>query len=439
MTEGTTRRVLANAGWMLGGQGVTAILSLVYLALATRTLGAAGFGTFSMVLAISSAVGTIVSFQCWQIVVHYGMDHLREGRNDELTRLLWFCASLDFAGMIVGSFSSLAIVAMVSGPFGWSESTTWTAACFCVLTMMGMRSTPVGVLRLHDRVAAVTGAEAFAPIVKTIGAVTCWWLSTGLGPFLIVWASADLVVAIACWTLAAVRCGAPWRPGSRPDARGVVSENQGIWRYALATNATSSLKVGSRSVAILLVGGLAGPAAAGAYRICLQLSQSATKVSAVISRAVFPELAKARLSGVQDVMRILWSTTRLVGAVALATAILLPLLGGTLLRTVGGGAYVAAWGALMVMGAAAVIEMTGSALEPTLFAIGRGGAALRAGVASAMVTVTLMVPMTIAGGAWGAAWAVLAGSITSFGMMGWSVADGTVRRRVALRGGSVAS
>lgn len=413
MTDGTTRRVLRNAGWMLGGQGVTAVLSLLYLALATRTLGAAGFGTFSMVLAISSAIGTIVSFQCWQIVVHYGMDHLHAGRRDELQRLMWFCAGLDLSGMVVGSISSLVAVAMLSGPFGWSTETAWTAACFCVLTMMGIRSTPVGVLRLHDRFASVSAAEASAPVVKTIGAVVCWWLETGLGSFLMVWASADLVVAIACWWLAADRCDAPWRPGARPDARGVVSENEGIWRYALATNATSSLKVGSRSFAILVVGGIAGPAAAGAYRICLQLSQSAMRVSQVISRAVFPELAKARLAGLADVSRILWSTTRLVGSVGLATAVLLPLLGGTLLATVGGGAYVGAWTALMVMGAACVVEMTGSAMEPTLFALGRGGAALRAGILSAGTTVVLMVPLTADGGALGAAWAVLAGAVLS--------------------------
>lgn len=416
MTDGTTRRVLANAGWMLGGQGMGAILSLLYLALATRTLGAAGFGTFSMVLAVSSAIGTLVAFQSWQIVVHYGMDHLNAGREEELGRLLWFCAALDFFGMAVGSVASLVAIALLSGPFGWDATTTWSAAAFCVLTMMGIRSTPVGVLRLHDRFAIASGAETVAPVVKTLGAVACWWLGTGIGPFLMVWGVADVIVAVAYWWLAATRCGAPWRPGARPSIDGVRRDNEGIWRYALATNATSSLKVGSRSVAILMVGWLAGPAAAGAYRICLQLSQSATKVSQTISRAVFPELARARLAGDGDLGQVVWRTTRMVGTIAGVAAVTLPLIGHPLLAVVGGGAYVSAYGALMVMGAAAVLEMTGSALEPALFASGRGGVALRAGILSTITTVCLMVPATIAGGAWGAAWAVLAGTIVSFAM-----------------------
>lgn len=421
MNDGTTRRVLANAGWMLGGQGMGAVLSLLYLALATRTLGASGFGTFSMILAVSSAIGTLVAFQSWQIVVHYGMDHLNAGREKELSRLLWFCASLDFFGMVVGSLCSLVAIALLAGPFGWDASTGWSAAAFCVLTMMGIRSTPVGVLRLHDRFAIASGAETVAPIVKTIGAVACWWLSTGIGPFLMVWALADVLVAVAYWWLAATRCGAPWRPGARPSIGGVRKANRGIWGYALATNATSSLKIGSRSLAILIVGWLAGPAAAGAYRICLQLSQSATKVSQTLSKAVFPELARARLSSREDLARVVWTTTRMVGTIALVAALLLPIVGHPLLALVGGGAYVGAYGALMVMGAAAVVEMTGSALEPTLFASGRGSVALRAGIASTLTTVGLMMPATLAGGTWGAAWSVLAGTIVSVVVTGTAV------------------
>ena len=33
------RRLFTNMGWLLGGRGINAVLSLVYLALATRTLG----------------------------------------------------------------------------------------------------------------------------------------------------------------------------------------------------------------------------------------------------------------------------------------------------------------------------------------------------------------------------------------------------------------
>ena len=420
-TKGATRRVLANAGWMLGGQGAAAAMSLVYLALATRSLGLEGFGTFSMILAIASTVATLVAFQCWQIVVHYGMDHLHAGRDDDLARLLWFCAGLDALGVAFGSMISLATVAAVAGPLGWDSSTTWAATVFCLLTMMGFRSTPVGVLRLHNRYATAAGAETIAPVLKTIGAVGCWWFDAGLPGFLIVWALADVAVSIAYWFIAAAHCGAPWRPGSRPEMRGVRSANEGILRYALATNATASLKIASRSLAILVVGWFGGSTAAGAYRLCLQLSQAAARVSQVISRALFPELARARLSGVDQLRTMLWRTSRLVAALGLVAAIAIPLLGNPLLTLVGGAAYAAAYPTLLVMGAAAVVEMTGSALEPTLLALGRGGAALRASIAAAVTTLVLMIPAASTNADYGAAWAVLAGAIVAFATSAWSL------------------
>jgi hypothetical protein len=33
------KRLVKNIGWLLGGRGLNAVLSLVYLAIATRTLG----------------------------------------------------------------------------------------------------------------------------------------------------------------------------------------------------------------------------------------------------------------------------------------------------------------------------------------------------------------------------------------------------------------
>jgi O-antigen/teichoic acid export membrane protein len=411
------RKVLANAGWMLGGQGFTAVMSLVYLGLATRSLGLSGFGTFSMILAVSQAVGTLVAFQCWQIVVHYGVDHLREGRDDDLSRLLWFCAGLDFAGAAAGSVISVMACLALGHGFGWSDTTTWQAAAFCLATMLGIRSTPVGVMRLHDRYALSTGAEAVAPAIKAAGAVVAWYMDLGLPGFLAVWGLAEICVSAAYWALACTVCGAPWRIGARPQFRGVAGANAGLWRYAIATNATSSLRIGSKSLAILIVGAVAGQAAAGAYRICLQLSQASAKVTQIVSRAVFPELARARLTGVADLRAVMMATTKMVGIFALASAMLLPLLGPFLIDVVGGHAYAYALPALYVMGAASTIDMVGTALEPTLFTLGRPGAAFRANAVATALTVGLMVPLSATMGATGSAGAVLAGSIVAFAMM----------------------
>ena len=49
------RRALTNTGWLMGARGVNAVLSLGYLALATRALGLEGFGKFVLAVRCSQA------------------------------------------------------------------------------------------------------------------------------------------------------------------------------------------------------------------------------------------------------------------------------------------------------------------------------------------------------------------------------------------------
>ena len=66
-------RLIRNIGWLLTGRGVNAVLSIVYLALATRTLGLDHFGYFAIILALGQTVTGLANFQTWQFVVRWGV------------------------------------------------------------------------------------------------------------------------------------------------------------------------------------------------------------------------------------------------------------------------------------------------------------------------------------------------------------------------------
>jgi hypothetical protein len=77
------RRALTNTGWLMGARGINAVLSLGYLALATRSLGLEGFGKFVLAVSFSQAIAGLASFQTWQAVVRWGHgreDPSRSGR-----------------------------------------------------------------------------------------------------------------------------------------------------------------------------------------------------------------------------------------------------------------------------------------------------------------------------------------------------------------------
>ena len=87
-------RILANTAWLLGGKGLGGILSLVYIAILTRSLGLKAFGHFSLIFGTSQAIIAVAGFETWRIVVRYGAAHVHNEDWPAFGRL-----SL-FAGMI---------------------------------------------------------------------------------------------------------------------------------------------------------------------------------------------------------------------------------------------------------------------------------------------------------------------------------------------------
>jgi hypothetical protein len=195
--DGAWHGILRNTGWLLAGKIVGAVLSLIYLGLATRSLGPTAFGQFVVILGTGQAIATIVSFESWQLLIRYGMGFLRAGQSDALGRLVAFCTILDFAGAIIGAGLAVAGVALLGPWFGWSSGTQTQALIFCFVLLVSFRSAATGVLRLHDRFGAAALAETVTPVVRLIGALLVISTGASVTGLLIAWAVAELVTAIA--------------------------------------------------------------------------------------------------------------------------------------------------------------------------------------------------------------------------------------------------
>lgn len=413
--RGTIRNILLNAGWMLGGKGVGGVLSTVYLAIATRSLGVDGFGQFALVLGLGQGVAGLASFQSWQIVVRYGMEHMHGGRDDALTRLIGFSAFLDIASGLVAALL-VTVGMLLIGPYlGWSWPFVWQALAACLMLVLAIHSTPIGVLRLHDRFGNAAAAETMTPITRFVGALLVWLIHPSVVGFLAVWALAEVVTAATYWILAARVGGVGWGLKRRIEWRTVAAENDGIVRYAWTTNLSSSLAVGGKQLMVLLVGLLATPAAAGGFRVAQQLSQALGKISQLLSLSIFPELVRSK-AGDEDGRfdRLLARTRRLAAVGGAAVIAVLLIAGKPALGLVAGQAFLPVYPMLLVLGVSAAIDFAAVGFEPALTAQGHVGLVLKLRAVATVVMLGLMLSLTPALAGMGAALAVLAASMVSF-------------------------
>lgn len=412
-------RILANTGWLLGGKGVGAVLSLAYLAIVTRTLGVTDFGRFTLILSAATVIKTVVSFESWQIVVRYGQPHLAGDNHDALNRVLRFCILIDLASAAAGGVLAAVIILAFGGLLELSSGMGWQAWLFCVVMLITIRSSPTGVLRLFDRFDSGAFAETMIPVGRMIGAGLAWATRPDITGFLVAWAAAELLCAATYWWLA-LRVGGrrlgSWRAGRAWSAR---RENPGIIGFLAATNLQTSLSSVGMQVSVLIVGLFVGPAGAGFYRLANQLAQALTKISTLLSRSIFVELSRTQSNHGADELRMLFRRTNRLALVAGAVIIALILaIGHPLLDLIAGKAFLPAYPLLVLLGIAACIDLVGVGYRPLLMATDRAGLALRITLVTTLLLLGTQAVLLPIHGTIGAASANIVAAVAGFVMMG---------------------
>lgn len=403
-------RIARNIGWLLGGQGITGLFSLIYLAIAARALGPVEFGIFMVVLTYAQLFANVVQFQSWKGVIRFGALHLSANERGRLSRLLGFTAVLDWSSAIGGAVLAAAGAFLLAPLFGWSPDVQDKAAVFAAALLLTTGATATGMLRLFDRFDLLIYCEAFSPSVRLIGAVVAWLSGGGVAAFLLVWALASLAQMSTTW-IAALLVHRRRLSIGRGSLRQAVDENPGLWRFMWQTSLAGSFDFFWVQAGTLAVGAYAGPALAGGYRLADRIATSIAKPTETITRALYPELARLVASDDRETLRKLFARTAGI-SVALAAAVVLiaATAGRLILRLIAGPHFEFAQPFLLILAVSAAVNIAGFSLEPFHNAHGRSGRVLRARVVGTIAYLLLLALLLPRFGAIGAA---IATAVTS--------------------------
>lgn len=407
-------RLFGNLGWLLGGRGVNAVLSLVYLALATRALGKVGFGHFALIVALGQAITGLANFQTWQFIVLWGANGEREGVDPtRAAEATGFAMALDGVSVALGLV--LAGLVVASAPL-WLEippDLLWLAFFYCVVSLATIRSTPTGILRLHFLYGKATAAEAVQPVIRAVGAVAAFIFMPTVTGFLLAYAAAEVAVALALWIVAAREQPMPWRAISLTR---IPARHEGAWRFVVSTNLSGSLSIAAKQLTILLVGTFGGAALAGGFRVASQLGQALVALAQAVSKAILPELVHAYDNAVEMARRMA-NIAAIGGVIAVVTVLVF---GEAGLALIAGDEFRVFYWAMVILAIAGAVELVGSSLESLLVAAGKAHVAF---VVRAVPTVLALVLLNTAiewNGAKGAAFAMLGSS--SLAVIGFYIA-----------------
>ena len=411
-------RIFANTAWLIGGKGFGALCGLVYLAILTRSLGLKGFGHFALIFGTAQALIAIAGFQSWRIVVRYGAPHVHAGDWNAFGRLGMFAGMLDAAGAAFGCLVAYLLIYHSGGLIHINPDYVDPAFFFCCAMLWALVSAPTGIVRALDRFDMAVYVEALVPVGRLIAAVAIWLSGPSVVRFLIAWAAVDLLEALAYWIMARRLCPEAVRLTHLRDWRGALRGNPGIRRFALITYAAATLEAAMRHGPLLAVGALVGTRAAGLYRLAAQLSQALSKLSTLLTRAVYAEIARARVAeGAAAFRKLAVQTSLIAGAAGALVVTVAVLAGGQLLALLGGDEFARGAAILIPLAIAASFDLASVAFEPVLHSTGRARYALFARAAAVAALGAAMV-VIYRGGAEEIAWAVAIGGAVSFLALG---------------------
>jgi O-antigen/teichoic acid export membrane protein len=382
-------RLLKNAGWLLGGKTFAALLSLVYLAMLTRSLGPENFGVFALIFSFAQLIAGVVSFQTWQIIIRYGTRDILDQRSDRFGQVVMLCLSFDLASFVVGGVFASAGAFYLGVYYGWSHGFSVFVMIFCWMILLSARGTPSGILAVHDRFRDAALGDSLVPLLRFLGVAAAILIAPTLVNFLLVWALSELLATLVMWIVV-------WRTTSlrlgTPTIAGIVSTYRlypGIGRFAAFTNLGASVRLASQQFIVVIVGFFVGPAAAGFFRLGHQLGQVLARIADAIAQVLFAEFNRiAHADGHAATTSLINQGFKVTALSAGTLLLLLVFLGKVFLLAVFGSAFVPAYPLVVILGAAAALQVGSAALEPALLARGQSGQAL---IAGSMGLATLLV------------------------------------------------
>src|SRR4030042_757575 len=107
------KRMLKNASVLFSGTTTAGLMGLISLSLAARALGAEKLGIFALIQSYIFIIDRLMNFQCWQAVIKFGADFLKQNKKENFKSLIKFCTILDAATAAIGTIIAIVIVCIL--------------------------------------------------------------------------------------------------------------------------------------------------------------------------------------------------------------------------------------------------------------------------------------------------------------------------------------
>lgn len=289
LREHSFQRLFKNSGLLLAGEGVSSVLSLISVAITTRTLGAEAFGVLVLVQTYVYLIDRLVNFQPWQGLIKYGAEALDARDMPRLTGLVKLGTLLDIFSAVLGVIVALLGAALFGRILGWDDRTVQLTLIYAWVIAIKLVGTPTGVLRLFDAFHFFAIQNAATALVKLIAIAVAAYLGADLFGFVIVWAATD---ALGFGILVIAGQVELYRKGLWHWWRVPIGEWRPFIRFTVWTNLSSTLDIPVKQLDVFIVGAVVSLEGVAIYKIFKRTAHVFTQLVNPLYQAIYPQFSE---------------------------------------------------------------------------------------------------------------------------------------------------
>ena len=335
------RRIFGNLSLLISGKAGAGIISLMYLVIVARTLGAHNYGVLVLIHAYVTLVGGIIAFSGWHGIVRFGSLALEQSDPERFLRIGRLLTLVEIGFGIAAILIAILLIPVVGPHMDWPPDAIRFAGVYSLATLANVRSTPLGLLQLRGRFDLIAVHHLVSPLVRLAGSLLVWLVGGGLIGFLAVWLVSALAEwasmwVLGLWQLHRMALGVPFAG----PVRGAISENEGLLPFIVATNVDITLRELAPRLVPLSIGWLLGPTAVGLYALAQRASVVLEQPAALLGQASYAVLAKLAVDREYDQFRhTVWRSAASTLILSVPVVLVLAIAGPNILGLLGGRSF----------------------------------------------------------------------------------------------------
>lgn len=292
------RARLISIGHLFAGSMSGSILGMLAFMVTARALGPQDFGILALTFSYARAIQLLITFQTWQPLIKYGAELQAADEREDMRSLLKFGLLVDFGGATT-AYAVAIVGALTFGKvFGIEPRELGYVVIYSTILLFQITSFPTAVMRLYGRFRMLAYAPLIATSLRLILAVTGLVAHAPLVYFVVIWSITQVISCLILVVLSFIELN---RHGVRKvlaaPLAGVTRKFPGLWRFTLGTNAELTIRTSAYELDTLMVGFLAGPAAAGLYHIAKRLGRLGMQLGVQVQAVIYPDVARLWASG----------------------------------------------------------------------------------------------------------------------------------------------